>query len=412
MSTITSGELPRLASELHIAPFEQGRADIACFLVETRTGAFLVNQKMRCLLEALVEHSSMAGLRTQLEASLGTSIDEAEVSAAIAGLPRSVFQDGQPAACKTPLHFFLRLLPARVVQRWADLLRGLYSPAVVAVVIGLFLIELPWTWQGAMQAIDTQLSPTSVLWLLVGTCLIALVHELGHAAACAWYGLRPGEIGFGLYLVFPVFYTDVTKAWRLRPGRRAAVDAGGIYFQIILITAAVPLAHALNNDRRIFAFVLYNLYLIFHNLNPLFKMDGYWIFSDLAGLPNLHKRTWQVLRQTLRPTRKPPLGFPWMEKKRTWLLLQAYALAVVAYALFVVLALPHWFAVQLKPYPAVAAAHLRAIVLAGQGADYKSLAEECVRLALVSLMPALILILLISVVARICRRLFVNRKVA
>jgi putative peptide zinc metalloprotease protein len=412
MSTKTSGELPRLAAELHIAPFEQGRADIECFLVETRVGAFLVNQKMRCLLEALVEHSSMAGLRTQLEASLGTRIDEAEVSAAIAGLPKSVFQDGQLADGKTPFHFFFRLLTARVVQRWADRLCGLYAPVVVMVVAGSFLLELPWLWQGVLQCINAQLTPTSILWLLGGTCLVALIHELGHAAACAWYGLRPGEIGFGVYLVFPVFYTDVTKAWRLRPSRRAVVDAGGMYFQIILIAVAVPLAHALNNDRRIFTFVLYNLYLIFHNLNPLFKMDGYWIFSDLAGLPNLHKRTWQIFRQTLRANRKPPLGFPWREKKGTLLLLQAYALTVAAYAMLVVFALPQWFAVQLKPYPAAAAAHLRAIALAGQEADYKSFAEECARLALVSLMPALILILLISVVVRIGRPFFVNRKAA
>jgi putative peptide zinc metalloprotease protein len=412
MSTHLPSDLPRLVSELHIAPFEQGRADIECFLVETRAGAFLVNQKMRCLLEALVEHSSMAALCAQLEASLGKSIDEAEVSAAIAGLPKSVFQDGPDAAGKTPFHFFLRLLPARVVQGWADHLRGFYAPHIVAIVAGVFLLELPWLAQGLRQSLHAQLNPAGVAWLVGGTCLIALIHELGHAAACAWYGLRPGEIGFGLYLVFPAFYTDVTKAWRLQPSRRAVVDAGGMYFQIILIAAAVPLAHALNDDRMLFAFVLYNLYLIFHNLNPLFKMDGYWIFSDLAGLPNLHKRTWQVFRYALRTDRKPPPGFPWTEKKKTWLLLHAYALAVLAYAAFAVFALPQWFAAQLRPYPAVAVAHLRAIVQAGQGADYKFLAGECVQLALVSLMPASILVLLVSLLGRICRPLLRRRKAA
>ena len=78
MPTELSGNLPRLASEMHIAPFEQGRTGVECFLVETREGAFLVNGQMRCLLEALVEQSSMSGLRAQLEASLGKSVDEAQ----------------------------------------------------------------------------------------------------------------------------------------------------------------------------------------------------------------------------------------------------------------------------------------------------------------------------------------------
>ena len=40
-------------------------------------------------------------------------------------------------------------------------------------------------------------------------------HELGHAAACKYFGIRHGGIGFGLYLNFPVLYTDVTEVWKL-----------------------------------------------------------------------------------------------------------------------------------------------------------------------------------------------------
>jgi len=410
MSTRTQGELPRLAAEMHIAPFEQGRAGVECFLVETRSGAFLVNQKMRCLLEALVEQSDMRGLRIQLEASLGQRIDEKEVSAAIAGLPKSVFEDGREAPGKTPFHFSARLLPAPVVQALAARIRRLYAPATVAAVAVLLGLELPWLIQGLTRCASAELAPSGALLLLGGMCLIAMVHELGHAAACAWYGLRPGEIGFGLYLVFPVFYTDVTKTWRLRPLRRAVVDAGGIYFQAILVVLAVPLAHGLGNDRGIFAFILFNLYLIFHNLNPLFKMDGYWIFSDLAGLPNLHKRTWQVLCRSFGLGRKADRGFPWADNKRALLLLHAYAFAVLAYGAFAVAALPRWFAAQLKPWPGIAVSHLHAIALAWSGSDYGSLCREAGRLALASLTPVLVGTLLISWAVRIVGRLFFPRK--
>ena len=43
-----------------------------------------------------------------------------------------------------------------------------------------------------------------------------------------------GNIGFALYFIYPAFYTDVTKVWRLPRLKRAVVDLGGIYFQAIL----------------------------------------------------------------------------------------------------------------------------------------------------------------------------------
>ncbi len=367
--------------ELRIAPFEQGRADIECFLVETRVSAFLVNQKMRCLLEALVEHSSMAALRTQcLEASLGTSIDEAEVSAAIASdSPKAVFQETVRPRPGKRLFIFPSACcrPASVQAAGLTRLRGLYSPAVVAVVTaGFLLLGCHGCWRGGSGNASTPglSSHRCPAGCSAGTCLIALIHELGHAAACVWFGLPPGEIGFGLYLLFPVFYTDVTKAWRLRSSRRAVVDAGGIYFQMILVALAVPLAHHLGNDRRIFAFVLYNLYLIFHNLNPLFKMDGYWIFSDLAGSAGTssRQRTWQIFRQGVLsgPIANRPRGFPWMEKKKD-LAAAPMPMRSRCWPMGVVcrrrLAL-QWFAAQLKPYSAaVAAAHLRAIAAGRAG---------------------------------------------
>ena len=32
------------------------------------------------------------------------------------------------------------------------------------------------------------------------------------------------------------------------------------------------------------------------NLNPIFRFDGYWLFSDIAGVPNLRKRSLEILR--------------------------------------------------------------------------------------------------------------------
>ena len=51
----------------------------------------------------------------------------------------------------------------------------------------------------------------------------SFIHELGHASACRYYELEHGGIGFGLYLNFPVFYTDVSSIWKLSRKKRLLV---------------------------------------------------------------------------------------------------------------------------------------------------------------------------------------------
>ena len=45
-------------------------------------------------------------------------------------------------------------------------------------------------------------------------------------------GARPGRIGIGIYLVWPVFYTDVTDSWHLSETGRLRSDLGGVYFNV------------------------------------------------------------------------------------------------------------------------------------------------------------------------------------
>lgn len=128
--------------------------------------------------------------------------------------------------------------------------------------------------------------------------LSTLIHELGHSAACYHFGARPGHIGFGLYLYFPVFYTDVSDVWKLKRTERAAVDIGGIYFQLLMLPMLYCLYLAYDNT--VFLYAIYLLtFSCLTALNPLFRFDGYWLVSDLAGIPNLRKRSWHVLKDVV-----------------------------------------------------------------------------------------------------------------
>ena len=80
---------------------------------------------------------------------------------------------------------------------------------------------------------DVLIHPVLLLLILGLTLLSTLFHECGHAAACRYGGAKPGRIGIGIYLVWPVFYTDVTDSYRLTKTGRLRTDLGGVYFNAL-----------------------------------------------------------------------------------------------------------------------------------------------------------------------------------
>ena len=133
---------------------------------------------------------------------------------------------------------------------------GRYTPEQVRLIIDKFIIPLLTPKQQkrsflyekelfSAAAIDTWFffrTPDLLLfnnkvnvYLVVGLFAFMLgssfFHELGHASACKYFGVRHGGIGFGLYLNFPVLYTDVTEVWKLKRGERCVVNLAGVYFQ-------------------------------------------------------------------------------------------------------------------------------------------------------------------------------------
>jgi putative peptide zinc metalloprotease protein len=118
----------------------------------------------------------------------------------------------------------------------------------------------------------------------------SMLHELGHASAIKHFGLRHGGIGFGLYLNFPVLYTDVTAAWRLPRGQRCVVNIGGVYFQTILLIVLVTAYIFTGADILRYMSMLIILGFIL-TLNPFFRFDGYWLATDILGVANLRKQT-------------------------------------------------------------------------------------------------------------------------
>jgi len=126
-------------------------------------------------------------------------------------------------------------------------------------------------------------------------CASTIFHEFGHASACRRFGGIHKGIGVGTYLITPVLYADVSDAWRLPRMQKVVVDIGGVYFQFLFATAVLLWSRIAGSELLRVAAISVDASCVL-NLNPFMKWDGYWLLSDLVGVPNLHRRTWDILR--------------------------------------------------------------------------------------------------------------------
>lgn len=152
---------------------------------------------------------------------------------------------------------------------------------------------------------NTKVNIYMIAGLLVFMLTSSFFHELGHASACKYFGVKHGGIGFGLYLTFPVLYTDVTEIWKLGRKQRCVVNLAGVYFQSYWLIGLLIGFFLSGNDILRYLILIMNFGFLM-TLNPFFKFDGYWIVSDLLGVPNLRIRSKELLAYWYKRLRKRP----------------------------------------------------------------------------------------------------------
>lgn len=181
------------------------------------------------------------------------------------------------------------ILSIELVRRLGSYLAPLYTKRLVFILLPTFLALHTIFWMSHFDIASSLLTwPGSVEFgFLVGANYVGLLlHEVGHASACIRSGARPNNIGVGIYLVFPSFYTDVSDAWRLPRILRMVVDSAGVYTTLILSTIMIAMYGITRGHVWLLTAALYDISVII-NVNPFVRMDAYWLLSDLLGIPNL-----------------------------------------------------------------------------------------------------------------------------
>lgn len=206
----------------------------------------------------------------------------------------------------------ITLLSARTAARAAGWLTWAFDPRGAAFLLGaIVLAHAAYLAAFGRSAFSPSLiaapmaSFASVDYAAFYSLLLFsfMLHELGHAAAARRFGARVGGIGFGIYLVFPVFFADVSDTWRLPRGKRIVTSLGGVYLQGA-INALLAVAALVTGDDLFKVVVLANVISMLHSLNPFLRFDGYWVYSDAFGIVNLRREAWGFLAQWLEDWRR------------------------------------------------------------------------------------------------------------
>lgn len=214
-----------------------------------------------------------------------------------------------------PLSFRVSLGdPSGMLERLLGWSTRMFGPAGLIAWCALMTVGMAVllaNWDAAVR--HASLWMQTPRYILIGwLCypLIKAVHELGHAMAVTRWGGRVQEAGLGLFFMLPMPYVDASDANRFaKSRRRAVVSAAGILVELAVASIALLLwsitEAGLVNDMAFTLAFIGGVSTLLFNANPLMRLDGYYLLSDLVQLPNLAGRSanwwqWATLRYLLR----------------------------------------------------------------------------------------------------------------
>lgn len=240
--------------------------------------------------------------------------------------------------------------PDRALDRCLHLYRWLFDWRGAALWTSVMLVALVMLVSNARRfanELDLSAMLDSRNLAIVGIVFLCLriIHELGHAMACKAMGGRCTEIGVMLVaMILPLPYCDATSSWAFpATRRRVLVAAAGVYVEMFI--AAIAAILWARSDPGLFSAVCRNVMVVsgvatlLFNLNPLLRYDGYYILSDVLGIPNLSQRANELWKHGI--TRyafgvrggRPPL----LRDRKELIIVAMYAAMSVPYRIFVTL---------------------------------------------------------------------------
>jgi len=206
-------------------------------------------------------------------------------------------------------------------------------------------------------------------WVMI--LIIAFIHETAHGLGCKHTGGDSHRMGFLLIYLSPCVYCDTTEALVYgNKWQRATTTVAGIWSTMIICSLAsfVWWATATGNPTHNFAYMIMlvsGVLPVLINLNPLIKLDGYYLFTEIADIPELKENAAAYVSAWLRSRIFGlPVEVPYVPRRRQFLyvpyaiLSGLYAYALLYFVVRLVYNITHRYSPEWAFVPAVVVAWL------------------------------------------------------
>jgi multidrug resistance efflux pump len=176
-------------------------------------------------------------------------------------------------------------------------LRFCFSPAFAAVVwiaVAVALVLSILNWESLFMSLGTIFSLYSIPLIVIIVFVIMTIHEFAHGLTLKHFGGKVDEMGFMILYFIPAFYCNVSDAWMLKKRERILVSFAGGYVQFFIWALATICWRLLAIETFASQICLITIAFCgiqtFLNFNPLIRLDGYYMLSDLLEIPNLRPK--------------------------------------------------------------------------------------------------------------------------
>lgn len=237
--------------------------------------------------------------------------------------------------------------PNAFLDRTIRLARPLFGRTAFLLWMALMVVAGYVLWarrEDLKEPLQGLLAAQNLLLMWLTLIVLKTFHEFGHAYACKHFGGHVPEMGAYFILFTPCAYVDATACWGFpRTRDRVIVCLAGMYVESILAAMAVFVwaltGPSLINSVAYNAMFLAGMVTVLFNINPLMRYDGYYVLSDLLGIPNLRARANAFL---LVMAKRLFLGLPVSDREPGWRLratLIAFGVAATLYRMVLLFAI-------------------------------------------------------------------------
>jgi putative peptide zinc metalloprotease protein len=160
-------------------------------------------------------------------------------------------------------------------------------------------------------------------WILF--FIMAFFHESAHAVTCKHYGAGVHSAGFHLIYLSPAFFVDISQAWVYSNRfQRVVTIIAGIWTELIICAVASVLwwgtpAGGSIHELAYKVMLITGVAVVLMNLNPLLKLDGYYVMTETTGITDVKERSTEFFSSLVRKyIFGLPVEVPYVRPRLRW----------------------------------------------------------------------------------------------